>query len=152
MSEDPNQAGEENPQRIVGELRQAQQNVEKLQSQKEILTNSIEELENTMETVDKLENVEEGTEILVPIGAGSYVTAEIKQTDKILCDLGAELTAEKGHSETKKLLEKRKSELEDSLEENEQKIEDLNDRISELRPKAQKMMAQDQQGRKRPGE
>lgn len=143
--EEPEQEeGKENIQQIVTELRQSQQEVENLQSQVEILSSSLEEVEVSIETVEGIEDFESGQEILVPIGSGSYVPAEIKDPERILSELGADLVAEKNPEEVKKLLEKRKSDFEDSLEQTRERMEELREKIEELRPKAQRLMAQAQ--------
>ncbi len=144
MEDESPQKDREDLQGVISEIRQAQQNMETLEGQVEVLTSSIEETESTLETLEGLEDAEAGSEILVPIGAGSYVQAEIKDPDKVLSNLGADLVAERTPEEVTKLIEKRKKDLEDSLEEAENKIEELEDRIEELRPKAQQMMARAQ--------
>ncbi|GEM_PF-2846913 len=132
---------QEEIQQIIGELREAQQNVEILQSQKEVIQNSIKEIESTKETLEGIMDVEPGTELLVPIGSGSYLPVEIKDTKKILSELGADLVAERPPEEVSKLIDKQKNDLEDSLETIQDKIGELNDKIGDLRPKAQEMIA-----------
>lgn len=132
---------QEDIQQIVGELREAQQNIEVLQSQKEVIQNSINEIESTKETLEGIEDVEPGTELLVPIGSGSYLPVEVQNPDRILSELGADLVAERPPEEVSKLIDKQKNDLEDSLETTEDKIEELTDKIEELRPKAQEMIA-----------
>lgn len=131
-------------QQELTELRDAQRTIERLEAQSEALSNSIEETESTMETLEGLEDAEAGSEILVPIGSGSYIPAEIKEPDRILSDLGSDLVAERSPKEVTKLLKKRKKDYEDSKEQAQEKIEELSDRIEELRPKLQSYMARAQ--------
>ena len=131
-------------QQELAELREAQNTVERLEGQTEALSSRIEEIESTLETLDGLDDAESGSEILVPIGSGSFIPAEIKDPDRVLSNLGAELVAERPPKEVKKLLNKRKKDFENSREQAEEKIEELEDRIEELRPKMQKFMARAQ--------
>ncbi len=133
-------------QQMMGQIREAQQNIEALESQIEVINNSINEVESTEETLDGIENIDPGTEILVPIGSGSYIPAEIKDPERILTELGADLVAERPPKKVIKLVEKQKKDLEDSLEEAKERIEDLEDKIEELRPQAQQLMAEVRSG------
>ncbi len=125
MEEEAPGEKQEKAQQVVGELREAQQNVENLQTQSKILSNSIEEIKTTIETVEGLEDVEPGTEILVPIGSDSYIPAEIKSTESVLSNLGADLVAEQSPKEVTKLLEKQEKDFEESLEKIQDRIEEL---------------------------
>lgn len=142
MKENESQEDQQEVQRVVAELREAQQNVESLQSHIEMLSSLIGEVESTRETVDGLEDVEPGTEILVPLGSGTYVTAEIKSTDKLLSELGADLVAERSSNGVNKLLKKQKKDFENSLEQAQNKLKELTEKIEDLRPRAQKLLAE----------
>lgn len=150
--ETPEENEQEEFQQIATELREAQQRIEALERQTEVINNSINEIENTTETVKGMEEMKSGTEILVPIGSGSYVTAEVKNPDRILSNLGADLVAERKPEEVTKLLEKQKKDFENSLQQTQEKIEELKDKIEELRPKAQELMAKAQGEQKTPSE
>lgn len=152
MAEEKPEEGQEGFQRVVAELRQAQQRIENLEKQAEMLKNTMEEIENTKETLDGLKDISPGTEILVPIGAGSYIPAEVKDPDKVLSDLGAEIVAEKNPEDTKNYLENERKDFEKSIEKTEERIEELGEKVEELRPKAQKLMAQAQAGQESPVE
>lgn len=142
MEEKESQDDQQEVQRVVTELREAQQNVESLQSHIEMLSSLISEVENTRETVDGLEDVDPGTEILVPLGSGTYITAEIKSTDKILSELGADLVAERSSDGVNKLLKKQKKDFENSIEQARDKLKELTKKIEDLRPRAQKLLAE----------
>ncbi len=131
--EETPQAKQQKLQQMMTEIREAQQNIETLENQIEVINNSIAEIESTEETLEGIENIEPGTEILVPIGSGSYIPAEIKDPDKVLTELGADLVAERPPKKVTKLVEKEKNDLEDSLEKAQDRIEDLEDKIEELK-------------------
>ncbi|KXB06910.1 hypothetical protein AKJ51_02520 [candidate division MSBL1 archaeon SCGC-AAA382A20] len=137
---------QEELQQVVGELREAQQNVEILQSQSEELKNSINEIESTKETLEGIEEVEAGTELLVPLGSGSYLPVEAHKPDKVLMDLGADLVAERSPEKVSELIDKQKKDIEGSLEEIQNRIKKLNEKIEELRPKAQELIEEAQSG------
>ncbi len=144
------QEGEEEFRRVVSELRQTQQNIEALQERIEMIKTSIEEIEKTKETLEGLDDVESDTEIMVPIGSGVFVPAEIKNPENVLSEIGADLVAERAPEEVIKMLDKRKSDLKDSREEAEEKVEELEDKVEELRPKAQQLMSEREGGAQMP--
>ena len=144
MAGENEQETQEELQRVVSELRGAQQNVERLQNQINLLEDSIEEVEATIETIEGVKEFESGSRILVPIGAGSYIVAEVQNPDKILTDLGAELVAERKPDEAIESHEKQKTDLQTSLENTKDRLEELNEKIEDLRPKAQQLMGQSQ--------
>lgn len=146
MEEENSQEKQQEFQRMVTELRESQQDVESLQNQIEILSSSINEIENTIETVGSMENVELGTEILVPIGSGTYITAELKDANRLLSDIGAQLVAERKPEEVVKLLKKEKKDFEESLDRAQNRLKELNEKIEDLRPKVQQLMISAQEG------
>lgn len=145
MEEERSQKNQQEFQRILTELRGTQQNIESLQAQAEVLSNSIEETEVTLETIEGTKNAEEGKEILVPIGSDTYIPAEIKNPDKVLSNIGVDLVSERGPEEVMKLLNKQKKDFEESLEKIRNRIEELNEKIEDLRPEAQKLMQKSQE-------
>lgn len=144
MEDEGPKESQEDIQRVINEIRQAQQNVEILEGQIGVISSSIEEIESTIETLENLEEADPDSEILVPIGAGSYLPAKIEDPDKVLSNLGADLVAERTPGKVTKMIEKRKKDLESSLDEARNRKEELEDRIDELRPQAQQMMARAQ--------
>ncbi len=131
-------------QQELAELREAQRSIERLEGQTEALSSRLQEIESTLETLDGLEDAESGSEILVPIGSGSFIPAEIRDPNRVLSNLGADLIAERPPKDVTRILNKRKKDFEKSLEQVENRIEELTDKIEELRPKMQQFMARAQ--------
>ena len=71
---------------LVNELNTYQGQAEVLQQQMETLNATIAELSVAMDTLDTVKG-EDNKETLVPIGAGSFIITEIKNTDEVIIGL-----------------------------------------------------------------
>lgn len=91
-------------------LQQYQASSEAHQQQIALIDTSIRGCESAMQVLDRLEGVRYGEEMLVPIGAGSYIYTSIT-SDQILMELGAGISAEKSVEEARQSLSERKDKL-----------------------------------------
>jgi prefoldin alpha subunit len=128
-------------QRILTELGNYQTTTDLLRQQLSILASSISELSITVETVKTIKGLKPDTEVLVPIGSDSFVTAKIARTDKVITGLGADAAAERSVEAAVKMLEARMTELGQAMEQARQELEKLGERIETLRPEAERLMA-----------
>ena len=76
-----------------------------------------------------MEKETKGTPLLVPIGGGSFVKAEIATTETMVVGMGAGVSVEKSREEAKGTIEKRISELEKSRSTLEQQLSQVLERI-----------------------
>ena len=58
-----------------------------------------------------METAEEGTEMLVPIGSGSFIHAKLASKEKVVLNVGAGINIEKAPDEAKESLKARKAEV-----------------------------------------
>ena len=84
------------------ELRQALTVREAYMAQLEMLTNqvqllqmSVEEAARARDTLKNLKNAKDGDEILIPIGAASFVPAKVTASDKAIVGIGNRVSVEK---------------------------------------------------------
>ena len=88
---------------MVNELNMYKSQAELLQQEIENVQQTIAEvntLESTIEDMKKKDNVE----ALVPVGAGSFMNAEIKNDNKIVMSIGAGVAVTKNYDEAKEEL------------------------------------------------
>ena len=76
------------------------------------LNNKILELEYLRQSLDELKTVKKGSEILAPISPGIFVRAQIKDTEELLVNVGANSVVTKDVEDTKKLLNTQQGEIE----------------------------------------
>ena len=102
-------------QQQLGELSEKHQvyrsQAESLSQQINVVGITIKDVETALTTITALKDEPSGTETLVPIGFGSFVKANLINTDTIVVGIGAGVSVEKNIDDAKSFLEKRKDEL-----------------------------------------
>ena len=93
------------------EFKMLQHQIEKVREQVKAFETQIEELGGVTEHLKELEHVEKGTEILVPIAGGIFITAEIKDTTKVAVNVGANTVVQKGFAEAQQLMDTQAQEI-----------------------------------------
>ena len=93
-------------------------------------------------TVEELSKTDEGSEILLPIGGSTYVTATAKNTSKLLFDIGAGVVTEKTCEDTIKMLDKRIEKLQQTQERISSMVQQLQVEATEVSNKAQKLLSE----------
>ena len=128
-------------QRILEELRSSQAMADALQRQIALLTASLSELSVTAETIRTTKQLKPDTEILVPVGSDSFITAKLAFTDKVIIGLGADVAAERSVDDALRILKTRSAEVGKSIERLRFELEKLGERMEELRPEAEKILS-----------
>ena len=84
------------------ELRQAitlmdsyKDRVEALNRQVQVLRVSLEEVTMTAEALKAFKNAKEGEEIMVPVGASSYITVKVTSNKNVVVGIGSNVSVEK---------------------------------------------------------
>lgn len=94
--------------------------VEKLQLQQQ-------ELNNSLEALTELQKIKVNTEILAPIANGVFLKAELKDNQKLVVNVGAEVTVEKTIPEVIKLLAEQKEKITENIAEAETVLQELHE-------------------------
>jgi len=127
-------------QQLFNELQNYEAVADLLRQQMNMMANSLTELSMTVETIKTIKGLEPNTEILVPIGSDSFVTAKLAATDKVITGLGADVSAEQSVDGAKQMLEARIAELGRVLEQARQELEKIGKQMEELRPEADRIL------------
>ena len=127
-------------QQIFNELQNYEAMADLLRQQMNLIANSLAELSMTVETIKTIKELKPETEILVPIGSDSFVTAKLATTDKVITGLGADVSAEQNVDGAKQMLEARIAELGRVLEQARQELDKIGKQIEELRPEADRIL------------
>jgi len=128
-------------QRILAELSDHQATADFLRRQIALLSASLSELAVTVDTIKTVGELKLDTEILVPIGADSFITAKVAVVDKVITGLGAGVAAERGVGDAVQVLEARATEVGKALDQTQAQLEKLAERIEALRPEADRILA-----------
>ena len=96
-------------------------------------------------TLEQLKNIEEDSEVLLPIGGSTYIDAKAKQTSKVLFDIGGGIVTEKTCDDAIKKIEKRIQSLQDAQEKLNSTAEQIQADAADVSNKAQKLLSGEKQ-------
>jgi len=126
-------------QSLVLRLRQYQTQAETTSQEMIFVRQAIGEHEKAIETIKQLKHMKAGDEMIVPIGANSYIYVTLGNTDKIIVRIGGGVSAEKDPDSSMEYLKEKKKELENSqremagvLQRIEQEAQKIQTRLQEI--------------------
>ncbi len=132
-------------------LQQMLNEINAYKEQSEIIQQEIANIQQTIAEVRTLESTiddiktKDSFEALVPVGAGSFMNAEIKNEDKIIMSVGSGVAISKTYDEAKETAEFQKKQLEDSLDKLYKNLQQITDIVAQLSPQAEQLMMKLQQ-------
>jgi len=91
-------------------------------------------------TVEQLPKASDKSEILIPIGGGTFVNGVLTDSSKVLVDIGAGLVTEKTIKDALKKIDERIISLQENSEKINSMAQKLQNEATELSQKTQKMM------------
>ncbi|RLE96867.1 MAG: prefoldin subunit alpha [Thermoprotei archaeon] len=118
--------------RLAAEYTALSQLVEEVRRRIELLNATLNEVVSAKSALEELEIVEEGEELLVPIGAGVYVRTRISGKNEVLVTIGANILVEKSIEEARKYLDEREQKLRDLLQRHMSDYQSLVSRLGEI--------------------
>lgn len=141
-------ATQEDFNKLVNEINIYKQQVELIQNQIDLIRTSMAEVEALSNTLDDLKG-KDSIEAFVPVGAGSFMRAELKNTDDIIISIGAGVAVKKDVEGAKKIIAAQKEDLADSLDKMLAQLQQTSDIVGQLSMQAEQMMAQAQMQQQR---
>ena len=136
-------ATQEDFNKLVNEINIYKQQVELIQNQIDLIRASMAEVEALSNTLDDLKG-KDSIEAFVPVGAGSFMRAELKNTDDIIISIGAGVAVKKDVEGAKEIIAAQKEDLADSLDKMLAQLQQTTDIVGQLSMQAEQMMAQGQ--------
>lgn len=127
---------EETFRRLLTELRLLEGTADALQNRVNLVSAATTELAFASATMEGLEKEKKGTPLLVPIGGGSFIKAEVATTETMVVGIGAGVSVETSRDEARQTLEKRMAELETSRNNLQQQLAQV---IAKMRTKRQQL-------------
>ncbi|WP_292470550.1 prefoldin subunit alpha [Methanolobus sp.] len=106
----------QDPRVFVNQHREFQKRAEMVQQQIGMVQLSMEDCNRALNTIEELSNVSEGSEMMFPIGSGSFVYANVSHIDTIVVDVGAGISVERPVTAAKEILQRRRERLTSALE------------------------------------
>lgn len=94
-------------------------------------------------TVEQLSKTDEGSEILLPIGGSTFINATVKNTSKVLFDIGGGVVTEKTSDDAIKKIDKLIEHLQQTQEKLSSMVQQLQIEAAEISSKAQKLLSEE---------
>lgn len=135
---DGGSASDQQIRELISRIQLGQQRMDALQQQASLIQMSIQDLDNALKALGSLENKEAGQEMLVPIGAGSFVHAAVSSPDRVLINVGSGISMEKNVADSRAVLQSRRSDLEKVLLETTGAMEQTANELMRLQQEAEK--------------
>ena len=109
-----------------------QQQLEKISQQLETLTTKLSELEVSKEALAELKKTKLDTEILANVAPGIFVKAALKDNQKLLVNVGADVTVEKTIDQVVEMLDQQKKDLTEAVAQHEALMQEFSQQAMKL--------------------
>jgi prefoldin alpha subunit len=137
-------ADEETLKKLLVEIRMMEGSTNLIQSRLRIVSSALEETAIAMNTLEGVKGCPKGTEVLVPVGAGSFLRAELTDVEKAITGVGAGVCIEKSIESSTTDLKERQAELEKLSGSLRQQLEQLLSSIENTKNNLSRMVEQQQ--------
>ena len=119
--------------RLILELRILEGRAGELQNRLNMLNAFSNEVQLARATLDGLKEEKSGTQVLLPVGGGSFVKAVIAEPEKVLVGVGAGVSIEKDRTKAVESLQEQQDQLESARQSLQQQAVQVVQRMSEIR-------------------
>ena len=130
---------EEEIQKIAYEYQLLQAQAQLLAQNLELLTLGRNEFQAVKETLEALKKEEGNPEVLIPIGAGSFLKGRIEDREHAIVSVGAGYATEKGLDDAVEYLSGRIKEYEEAISKTQNALADIEKRLQRLSQRAQEI-------------
>lgn len=131
-----------NPEQILREYELCRNQAEVYQQNMELIGGNLLELQNVNRALGELKGTDKDSEMLVPIGADSFVKAKITDPENIIISIGASVSVKKSVEDAKGDIQNRIAELEKVKVDHTSNLEKLFSRLKELEPTVRGIVSQ----------
>ncbi len=123
-------------------IEQYKEQLSQLETQYSYVQAAINEYARAKMTVEQLSKIEDGSDILLPIGGSTFIDATAKKTSNVLFDVGAGIVLEKPADDVIKKIDERVKSLQKTQEKISSMAQQIQDEATETSVKAQKLMGE----------
>ena len=111
------------------QLQMIQQQAEQIAEYVQKLQMQLQEIDNSLEALQELKNTAINTEILAPVANGIFLKASLQDNQKLVVNVGAEVTVEKTIPEVINLLQEQKEKITQNISEAEGVLQELQEHV-----------------------
>ncbi len=120
-----NEKNREEVQKKVFELNMLREKLQEMEQQRLVIGRQLEALKQLVEDLDEV-SMNEGKEMMSPLGAGVFVKSKVADAEKVLVNIGSNCILEKKIPDAKRIVEEHSKKVKGSLEMLEQQISEIN--------------------------
>ncbi|HLD79588.1 MAG TPA: prefoldin subunit alpha [Candidatus Nanoarchaeia archaeon] len=121
------------------QLQMLQQQAEQITEYVEKLQMQQKEVDTSIEALTELQKTNLNTEILAPLANGIFLKAELKDNQKLVVNVGADVSTEKTIPEVIQLLEEQKEKIAENLSEAETVLQQLHEHGRKTYPETEEI-------------
>lgn len=136
---------EQQLQKMMMQLEYGRRQMDQLGKQAQLAESALAEINSTADALDTLRGQKPGTEMMVQVGAGTFIKAELKDAENVLVGIGAEMSVVKKLPDAVVTLQARGKQLAESLAAINKTMGELSLKLAELNSQAQEMAGTTQQ-------
>lgn len=126
--------------RLATEIQLLEATLNVIKSRLDMTEATLNESQMALETLKALESAKEGDNILVPIGASSYIFAKVENINKVVVGVGANVCVEKSIKESIDMINERISKLEQIKASLQQQFIQASQRLEENRENLERLI------------
>ncbi len=130
--------------RYMVQIEQYKEQMSQLEMQFQYLHAALADYNKAKMTLENLSNTDTGSEVLLPIGGGAFISATAKNTSKVLMDIGGDLVTEKTPEDVIKKIDERLENLEKTQVKMNEMMQNLQNEAAEISANAQKLISEQQ--------
>jgi len=117
---------------LLAVAQQLEQQASRYNQQIEILNGYFNEINSAEQTLSEIEKSEENQSVLVPIGAGNFINASVKDTKNVIVTIGAGVHSEKSLPDAIEVIKKKKTEVENQITQIKSSYNEVMERLREI--------------------
>jgi len=137
-------AREQQVNRLLMQIDVGKRQMEQMGRQAQMLESAMQELSTTIEALDGIRGQKPGANIMMPVGAGTYMKAALTDLETVIVGVGAEMFVEKKLPDAVETLRLRQQKLSESYANVQKSIGELGGKLSQMSSQAEQMMGQTQ--------
>jgi prefoldin alpha subunit len=137
-------ANEDELQKYMTLIEYYKEQLKTLEYQFSLIQSTINDQTKAKITLEKLNNVKNDSELLLPIGGGTFINASLQNSSKVLYDVGEGIVIEKTIEDTIKNVDKRIIELQQTEEKISKMAQQIQDEATNAQNQAEKILSQNQ--------
>jgi len=117
--------------------------LQELSQRREIFGMRLMEIEQTKQALDEIKDSKD-SDVFVPLGSSVFLPGKLKEKEKMIVEVGADVALEKEPDQVKRILEEKKKILEEGLEDLQKDMMNIVKQMRTIQPELQKAMSQQQ--------